>query len=290
MKDHSWTWARQEIARLDAQQDFHRIAQLSFATRYGTPIFLHALFSVAFVHNVGMPAMAKILYRDGRGPILRDTRKRNFDSLTFFGELYRHGDSPQTRGIAERLVRIHANFPIVNAMSLYTLATLCCLPHRLSQRYLGGAGISAKETEAQFRFWRLVGEMMQVSDIPQSSEAFLAWMMQFERTQMLPSKECTQITQALADEWADYWFPRPLQAMARGVFYSLIDDELRERLQLPKPSWFNRALTRVMVKAYFLAKRCLPDPAERHFSDYFGRAYRGNLNSETIGYQENGRQ
>ena len=106
MTIRSWTWARQEIAGLNAEVDYHRIAHLSFSTRYGTPIFLHALFSVAFVHNVGMPAMAKILYRDGRGPIIRDTRRRNFDSLTFFGELYRHGmfHGPRLQG-ATRLLR-----------------------------------------------------------------------------------------------------------------------------------------------------------------------------------------
>ncbi|MDO9451574.1 MAG: oxygenase MpaB family protein [Stagnimonas sp.] len=289
MKQQGWTWARQEIAGLDAQVDYHRIAQLSFSTRYGTPIFLHALFSVAFVHNVGMPAMAKILYRDGRGPILRDTRRRNFDSLSFFGELYRHGDGPETRAIAQHLVRVHSNFPIDNAMSLYTLSTLCCLPQRFSERYLGRHGIAAKESQAQFLFWKQIGGLMQIKDIPSTADALLEWMTDFERREMRPSAECTRITEALAHEWASYWLPRPLQPLGRGVFYSLIDPELRERLQLPRPSRFSRALTTLLVTLFFHGKRLLPDPAERHFADYFRQGARKGFGTDLLNPPERAR-
>ena len=269
-----WAWARQEIAALDSEVDYHRIAHLSFSTRYGTPIFLHALFSVAFVHNVGMPAMAKILYRDGRGPILRDTRRRNFDSLSFFGELYRHGDGPETRAIAQHLVRVHSHYPIENAMSLYTLSTLCCLPQRFSARYLGRYGIPHKENQAQFRLWQGIGGLMQIRDIPDTPDAFLSWMVAFEQREMRPSMECTAITRALADEWASYWLPRLLQPLGRGVFYSLIDPTLREQLQLPRPNAVTRAFTCLLVNLFFHGKRLLPDPAERHFADYFRQGAR----------------
>lgn len=286
MTIRSWTWARQEIAGLNAEVDYHRIAHLSFSTRYGTPIFLHALFSVAFVHNVGMPAMAKILYRNGRGPIIRDTRRRNFDSLTFFGELYRHGEGPETQAIAQHLVRVHSNFPIDNAMSLYTLSTLCCLPQRFSQRYLGRYGIAAKESQAQFLFWKKIGGLMQIQGIPDTADALLAWMIDFERREMQPSAECTAITQALAHEWASYWLPRPLQALGRSVFYSLIDADLRKRLQLPQPNGLVRAFTGLLVNLFFHAKRLLPDPAERHFADYFRHGARQGLVAEPVNAPE----
>lgn len=285
MARRSWTWARQEIAALDVETDAHRIAQLSFVVRYGMPLFLHGLFSVAFVYNVGMPEMARILHRGGRGPILRDTRKRNFDSLTFFGELYRYGDSEPTRRIAERLVRIHGNFPIVNDMSLYTLATLACLPKRLSGRYMGTRGLSDKECEAQYRFWRMLGGLLQIHDIPQTQDAFLDWMREFERTRMAPTPECRDIAAALAAEWADYWFPRTLRASAIGVFYALIEPELRRRLQLPEPTRLQNALASAAIRLFFFAKRLLPDPAERQISDFFGREYGARPRIEQIGYQ-----
>ena len=280
-----WTWARDQIQQLDVEQDYHRIARLSFVVRYGTPMFLHGLFSVAFVYNVGMPAMARILHRGGRGPILRDTRKRNFDSLVFFGELYRHGDSEPSWRIAERLVRIHANFPIDNRMSLYTLATLSCLPRRISEDYLGERGLSDKECEAQYRFWRRMGELMQVRDIPGSQEAFLDWMRRFEQEEFQPSPECTEITAALAQEWSEYWFPAPLRRTGRGLFYALIDPALRRRLQLPEPHRLHCWLARQGIRALFFAKRWLPDPADRQISDYFGRAYGARPDIRQVGYK-----
>lgn len=280
-----WTWARREIDRLSVSRDYHRIAQLSFVVRYGTPMFLHGLFSVAFVYNVGLPGMARILHRGGRGPILRDTRKRNFDSLTFFGELYRHGDGEPTRRIVDRLLRIHGNFPIDNDMMLYTLATLSCLPERISARYMGEGGLSDKECEAQYRFWRRIGELMQIRDIPQTRAAFLDWMLAFEARCFEPSKECSDITAALSREWADYWFPAPLRGLGQGIFLALIDPTLRQRLQLPEPTWLQNRLATLGVKALFVAKRWLPDPRERHITDFFGREYGPQPDMAQVGYR-----
>lgn len=281
----SWTWARDEIARLDVERDYHRIAQLSFVVRYGAPMFLHGLFSAAFVLNVGMPAMARILHRGGRGPILRDTRKRNFDSLTFFGELYRHGEGEPTRRIVDRLLRIHANFPIENEMSLYTLATLSCLPERISQRYMGRGGLSEKECEAQYRFWRAIGELMQIRDIPPTRAAFLGWMRDFERRRFESTAECRDISAALAREWADYWFPAALRGFGMGVFNALIEPELRRQLHLPEPTRLQNLAATLGVRLLFLGKRLLPDPGERHITDYFGREYGQAPRIEQVGYQ-----
>ncbi len=281
----SWTWARDEIARRDVATDAHRIAHLSFVVRYGEPIFLHALFSVAFVYNVGLPGMAKILYRDGRGPILRDTRKRNFDSLTYFGEMYRHGDGLATRQITDRLVKIHGNFPINNDMFLYTLSTLACLPRRVSERFMGDKGLTDKECEAQYRFWCSLGELMQIKNIPQTQDDFLKWMLDFEARTFKPSMECTAIANALAEEWADYWMPKPLKKFGVGVFYALIDPVMRQRLQMPEPTALQAWAANKAVKIYFFLKRVLPDPRERHMSDFFGRAYGKNVNINQVGYK-----
>ena len=285
MSRPSWTWARDEIARRDVESDAHRIAHLSFVVRYGEPIFLHALFSVAFVYNIGLPGMAKILHRNGRGPILRDTRKRNFDSLTYFGELYRHGDSAPTRQIIDRLVKVHGNFPIDNDMFLYTLSTLACLPRRVSERFMGDKGLSAKECEAQYRFWCMLGELMQIRNIPSTQDQFLVWMQDFETRRFEASAECADITRALASEWADYWLPGVLKRFGVGVFHALIDPQTRSRLALQEPTALQAWTARAAVKVYFLMKRVLPDPRERHMSDFFGRAYGKNINIQQVGYK-----
>lgn len=278
-------WAREEIARLDPSRDAHRIAQLSFETRYGEPILLHGLFSVAFAYNVAEPRIARILYRNGRGPILRQTRKRNFDSMAFFGELYRYGDSPEGHRICERLNRIHANFPIDNDLSLYTLSTLALLPRRFSESYGGRNAISQKENTAQFAFWRMLGEWMGIEELPETPDQFLEWMLSFEQKQFAPSAEADAILAVLREEWADYWFPRWLQKPAQGLFMALIDPTVRRRMNWPEPTRLQNFIALKSLRLYFWARERLPDPAERRISDFFARDYGEQPNLEKLGVQ-----
>jgi len=170
-------------------------------------------------------------------------------------------------------------------MSLYTLATLSCLPERISQRYMGSGGLSDKECEAQYRFWRAIGELMQIRDIPPTRAEFLAWMRDFERRRFEPTAECRDITAALAREWAEYWFPAALRGFGEGVFMALVDPELRRQLRLPEPTRFQNAAATLGVRAMFLGKRLLPDQAERQITDYFGREYGRAPRIEQVGYQ-----
>ncbi|MFM2307775.1 MAG: hypothetical protein RLZZ367_2444, partial [Bacteroidota bacterium] len=96
-------WARKRIAALDAEKDAHEISHLAFEVRYGTPLFTHSIFSVAFARQAAVPSIAKVLYRNGKGGIITNTRKRNNDTLIFFGEFYKHGVNPEGRKAIELL-------------------------------------------------------------------------------------------------------------------------------------------------------------------------------------------
>lgn len=283
MPKQRWSWARSEIATLDPRSDAQRMAHLSFEVRFGTPIFLHALFNVAFAYNMGIPDTARILYREGRGTIMRRTRKRNFDSMIFFGELYRHGDSPEGVAICERLNRIHANFPIHNDLSLYTLATLACLPYRIGQRFAGLGGPSYAEYEAQFNFWCRIGQLLNIQNIPETLPAFMTWMQCYEKKHFAHTLAADAVVEAMADEWADYWFPASLQHTAKGVFLHLIDPEVRERMQLKHPTAGQRFIGDTAIKAFFLAKRMLPDPEERSMVEFFAQNYAVGSGLESVG-------
>ena len=130
-------WARRRIRGLDPERDYREINHLAFEVRYATPIFTHTLFSIAFARQAAVPSIARTLYRGGRGASITATRKRSDDTLLFFGEFYRHGDSPAGRAVADQLNAIHSRFPISNDEHLYTLATLMCEPLRMS-RFLTG--------------------------------------------------------------------------------------------------------------------------------------------------------
>ncbi|MDE2420578.1 MAG: DUF2236 domain-containing protein [Gammaproteobacteria bacterium] len=263
-------WARKELARLDPIRDARRYAQLTFEVRFGQPMFIHALFSAAFAFNMGDPKIAAVLYRDGSGTIVKHTRQRNFETLVFFGLIYQHGDDAEGQKIIAKMSNIHKHFKISNDLFLYTLSTLACLPRRLSERLAGEHGLTTDELEAQFQLWRKVGELMGIQEIPTSQDDFLAWMLDYEHRHFSPTPAATIVIEALAKEWAEYWYPKPLQAWGEGLFYAFIDPETRQRLQLREPSAVQERAVKVAVQSFFRGVRLLPDPADRSWMKAFG--------------------
>lgn len=267
-------WARKELATLDPVQDARRYAQLTFETRFGQPMFIHALFSAAFAYNMGDPRIAAVLYREGSGAIIKHTRQRNFETLVFFGLIYQHGDDDEGRRIIAKMSNIHKHFSISNDLFLYTLATLACLPRRLSEQFAGTNGLTRDELESQYQLWKRVGELMGIKDIPDSQDAFLAWMLAYEREHFRPTPAATAVIEALAQEWAEYWYPKPLQAWGEGLFYALIDPPLRRTLQLREPSAAQTLAARAAVQGFIRGVRWLPDPLhERSLVKRFGKGY-----------------
>ncbi len=262
-------WARKELATLDPVRDARRYAQLTFENRYGLPIFIHALFSAAFAYNMGDPRIADVLYREGTGTILKNTRQRNFETLVFFGLIYEHGDGPEGRRIIDRMQKIHSHFHIPNELYLYTLATLVCLPRRISERFAGDHGLSREELESQFQLWRRVGTLMGIKDIPQTQDEFLAWMLDHERKNFRYSPGAAAVVQALAEEWAQYWFPKPLQGWAEGLFHALIDPDLHGVLGVRKPTRWQTLAAKGAVNAYIQAVKVLPDAPQRSLAKTF---------------------
>lgn len=268
----SWHWIEQELARLDPKRDYRRYAQLSFETRYGQPIFLHALFSVAFAYNMGHPAIAAVLYRDGRGKIMHSTRRRNFETLVFIGKIYQEGSESALLEVLGQIKQRHAPYHIPNDLYLYTLSTFACLPKRLADRF--GQQVDEQALEAQCRLWCKVGEKMGIEDIPPNLDAFLRWMYRFEEQHFRYTPDAEQVTRALAAEWAEYWFPKALQPFAIKLFFALIDRPTQHVLGVAdEVSPLLYRLTSQSATAYLAAINRLPNPRqEQHLVERFAVA------------------
>lgn len=278
-------WARREIAGLDPVRDCRRIAHLLLEVRYGEPRFVHPMFSLAFSRQVAIPAIAKVLYRDGKGIIMSQTAKRNDDTLVFFGLLLRHGNSPAGMQVVERMNRMHARYPIPNELNLYTLSTLACLPQRLGRQFTGRDLFDGRESLALYHFWRQVGEMMGIRDIPGSPEAMLQWMLDFEAAEYGHTRDGHEVTMALAREYSQRWYPTPLQDIGRRVFLAMFDDHLRDTHRMPASTAAEQALVKAAVRAFVLGRELLPDPEERDLLGLFGQAYSRQPAVEQVGPQ-----
>lgn len=268
-------WARKRIEELDAETDFVEINHLAFEVRYGSKLFTHTLFSLAFVRQMAIPSIANVVYRGGKGPSVTATRKRNNDTLLFFGEFYRHGNSPEGQKVAEQLNRIHSRFPITNDLNLYTLATLMCEPIRMSHFLTGKNIFSQKETRALYLFWKMVAEMLNITDIPEDEHAMYRFYLDYEKQHFGYTEGGRKVMECLADEFAERWFPKLLHGFARNVYISLFDDHLLETYGLTKPPRFIRAMVRLRLRFQlaFLFK-VMPDSKDRSIIDHFKDDYK----------------
>ncbi|HET8729521.1 MAG TPA: oxygenase MpaB family protein [Moraxellaceae bacterium] len=285
MNLHHPFWARREIERLDPVRDCRRIAHLLLEVRFGDPRFVHPMFSVAFSRQVAIPAIARVLYRGGSGLIMKETARRNDDTLVFFGLLLRHGNSPEGMKVVERMNRMHARYPIPNELNLYTLSTLACLPQRLGRQFTGRDIFTGHESLALYHFWRQVGEMMEIQDIPASPGAMLQWMLDFEATEYGYTPDGQAVTRALAREYAERWFPSAMRAVGERAFLALFDDRLLTTHRLPAPSALDGRIVQAAVRGFVLGCTVLPDPAERDLLLSFGSHYDPSLGVDRVGPQ-----
>lgn len=267
-------WARKRIAQLDPEKDAHEISHLAFEVRYGTPLFTHSIFSVAFARQAAIPSIAKVLYRGGRGGIITNTRKRNNDTLLFFGEFYKHGTNADGRLAIELLNKIHSHFPITNEENLYTLATIVCEPRRMGMFLANRDLFTQKEFCAVYNFWKQLCTLMNIHSIPPDEEAMYNWYENFEKENYVYTDEGKKIVEALAAEFAERWYPKALHYQGTQYYYSLFDDFLLNTLQIPKPHWYYRYGVKVYMWLQLnIAFRYLPDADERNVLDYYTKDY-----------------
>ncbi|MCW5909162.1 MAG: DUF2236 domain-containing protein [Chitinophagales bacterium] len=269
-------WARKRIAQLNTETDFQEINHLAFEVRYATPIFTHSLFSVAFARQAAVPSIAEVLYRGGKGGIITNARKRNNDTLLFFGEFFKHGNSEEGKKIAEQLNRIHAHFPITNEQNLYTLATLMCEPIRMSKFLTGRNLFNEKETRAVFLFWKMIGGMLHIHNFPADEHKAMSFYETFEKENFAYTEAGRQVVESLADEFATRWYPKWMKQWGRSVYFALFDDWLLNTFRLPKPPALLTLSVRWYLWFYLMVwVQLLPDPDERSIVDTFKEDYEG---------------
>ena len=203
--------AAEEQARLDqrAAAICHRLAGVLF------PWDLTRSLELALLKTFCVPTIADLLDRSGE--FAQRPRKRYDDTGLMVAELLRHGpDSAAGQAVIARMNRIHGSYAISNADFLYVLSTFVAEPIRWLGRY-GWRPLNPSEQEALHRFWRRVGERMQLREIPDTLAAMLAFNSAYERRHFSAGPAQQRVAEAtLAMLLADW--PAPLRpALRRGL-------------------------------------------------------------------------
>lgn len=277
------------INALDPVADADEIARLSLVTLHGNPALTYALFTVAFMKQVAVPTMARILYRRGGGDIMQFPARRNDDTLLFFGQLLDHGPtSPTGRAWIERLNEIHAHFPIRNDDSLYTLSTLALDPHQITSD-LAHSPFTPKELEAQWLFWRAVAHLQELHDIPETRRALQGWARSYEQREFAPTIEGRAVARSLIDAFAERVLPKQLRPYADTIISAFCPQNLRDVHDLPVPSRPLRFATQLAVTAYAGSTPLRLVDLDRSMVDTFGVRMYGERPPSDVGYQRSHR-
>ena len=144
----------------DAEQIYHRLALLDLIqdVRIG--------LQLAFYRTFAVPRIAELLVQTGQ--FHAQPQKRSIDTGLFMYELIEAGfDSQRGRDVVRGLNRMHKKWNISQEDYLYVLVALMVVPTRWVNSY-APRDMTVEETQAVVVFYRELGRLMNISDLPES--------------------------------------------------------------------------------------------------------------------------
>jgi len=247
------------LDRLDPETDAHRMTQIVLGRIFCDGFFHQALFTVAYWRQTSVETIAPVLARRGYGNTLTETRKRNDDSLLFFGLIYRDGPcSAEGKRTIARLTEIHKTFDIPMDDYRYTIASLCFEPMRLPE-VMGVRGLTERELRAVFLFWRGVGRQWGL-DIPEEQEEFRAWFYAYEQRTYRRTEDGIAIARAMEKAFLDRWAPGVLRPVGAQLLRAMATDDLLQAVDMRPAHPVMKRLSSLAVAAYLRGRRLIPGP------------------------------
>ncbi len=242
-----------EIKKLDPERDHERIVFLS--TCYEFSFDTTRALELALFRTFCVPGISGLL--DRTGEFRQRTQKRYDDTDILVSELLEWGySSDRGRRAVKRINRLHGRFTIANQDFLYVLSTFLFEPIRWNRLY-GWRLMCEQERLGLFYFWRAVGLLMHIQDIPEDFRTFERFNPEYERRhfQYAPSNHRTGM--ATVNLFAG-WFPKVSAPLVRSVIYALLERRLIEAFGFPEPSRFMRWAVPSLLKLRAGVLRWLP--------------------------------
>jgi len=263
---------RRQIAALDPVKDHQRIVHLSYV--YEFPWDTTRALELALFRTFAVPSIGALL--DATGEFGSYAQKRYDDTTILIAEFCQNGyDSVRGRQAIRTMNRIHGHFSIAQEDYLYVLSTFICEPPRWMQRF-AWRPYSRTELLANFYFWREVGHLMNIPDIPDTYEAMEAFNVAFERTHFRFTEASARVARATRELFARQRLPGPLARFGFPALHALLDEPLLDAFGFPHPSRLERAVlegvlrARAMVVKWGPRKRNNPLVQEQDWPTYPG--------------------
>ena len=242
-----------EIRRLDPVADHSRIVYLD--TCFEFPWDTTRALELALFRTFAVPSVAAVL--DSTGEFAARAQKRYDDTDLILSTIAEAGYvSAEGRAAIRQMNRIHGRFEISNDDFLYVLSSFVFEPIRWNARF-GWRPLIEAERLASFHFWREVGRLMAIAEIPTSYGEFERFNETYERERFARSAAAERVGAATRDMFLA-WFPGLPRRFGAHAIYALMDDRLLAAFGFPRPPRALRTAVEAALRARARAVALLP--------------------------------
>jgi hypothetical protein len=270
MSEHrrGYKWIAAEIQRLHPVADADRIVALTIArTAPPSMIATHLTYTLGFLRFCASPDQSIAVHRHGRGMIYTQGDRRA-DETSFHMSMWLDGSaSPEQISASIARVRrkheaIGRSWPMPERAFVHGACAFALTPDLFLTRVLGAPGLSRNEKIAQVTRWCAISQQLGITGVPQSWDDMQTYLDAHEHSDAFAyCEEGAQLAQALLDQFARRWFPRPMQGAARQFVLALTEPHVLDTIGLqPPPAPFTAAMRTALRAGVFLKSHVLPDP------------------------------
>ncbi len=280
-------WLR-TIATLDPEKDYEEIYRID--TMHEFPWDMNQSLGLALYRTYAVPSIGNLLYRTGE--FTERTQKRYDDTGLILTAIGTHGlGSPEGKAAIRRMNQMHGRYGISNDDLRYVLTTFVSVPIRWLDEY-GYRAFTDAEKVASANYYRRLGELMNIKDIPATWQEFGTEMDAYERDHFGYDEGAVAVSEATLALMAT--FPPNAKAPRRAVRRSalaLMDEPLLAAFGYQPVSRAEQVLFRGAIKARGRLLRHFPARKEPlHFEDLPQvRSYPGGHRIEELGTFEDTR-
>ncbi len=245
-------WLR-HIARLDPATDYEEIYRVTVTHEF--PWDMNQALSFALFRTYAVPSIGRLL--DATGEFARDTQKRYDDTALLLDQVSIHGlHSDGGRRAIRRINQMHGAYDISNDDMRYVLSTFVVVPKRWMDDY-GWRPFTSTEVEASTRYYRELGRLMGIKDIPETYDAFERLLDDYEAAHFRndpASRRVADATLALMLTFYPRAVSRPVDAFSRA----LMDEPLLRAFGYSAPPAAVVRASRAALRLRGRAERLLP--------------------------------
>jgi hypothetical protein len=242
-----------EILTLDPRRDNERIVHLDIC--YEFPFDTTRSLELALFRTFAVPSIARLL--DETKEFELRPQRRYDDTDLILSTIAEAGHSSERgRAAIRRMNQIHGRFEISQHDFLYVLSSFVFDPIRWNARF-GWRPLVEHERLGAFHFWREVGRLMGIRDIPDEYEEFERFNLEYERANFRRTDASERVGRATRDMFAA-WFPGVPRALVEQAIAALMDEPLREAFGFRRPSTLVRRAVLDGLRARARVVRILP--------------------------------